>query len=103
MGCMVDSCGGCKECERLTEEYCPRHMLTYNSLGHDGVMTYGGYSREIVVREKFVFRMPTNLDFAASAPLLCAGITTYSPMKRWNADSPGKKIGVVGLGGLGHM
>eukprot|EP01069_Polyplicarium_translucidae_P007523 Polyplicarium_translucidae@DN3118_c0_g1_i5.p1 len=103
VGVLVDSCGECKQCAVFEEEYCSKSVPTYNSKGFDGVVTQGGYSREIVTRERFMFRMPTNLDFAGSAPLLCAGITTYSPMKRWNADVPGKKIGVVGLGGLGHM
>eukprot|EP01069_Polyplicarium_translucidae_P007529 Polyplicarium_translucidae@DN3118_c0_g2_i10.p1 len=103
VGCFVDSCGTCNFCANFDEDCCPKFVLTYSAKDYQGNITQGGYSRDIVVREKFVFRVPANLDLACAAPLLCAGITTYAPMKRWNADVRGKKIGVVGLGGLGHM
>lgn len=104
VGCMVDSCGSCEHCNHGLEQYCEAGAtLTYNSPDiHSGKHTYGGYSESIVVDENFVLRVPQNLDLAASAPLLCAGITTYSPLKHWNAG-PGKKVGVIGIGGLGHM
>jgi uncharacterized zinc-type alcohol dehydrogenase-like protein len=103
VGCMVDSCRTCPECEKGLEQYCPGTVLTYNSEDeHTGGVTYGGYSKHIVVNQDFVLRVPANLDPAATAPLLCAGITTYSPMRRWNIQA-GQKVGVVGLGGLGHM
>jgi uncharacterized zinc-type alcohol dehydrogenase-like protein len=104
VGCMVDSCQHCAPCKAGLEQYCEEGMTgTYN--GHDrttGENTYGGYSDKITVREEFVLSVPDSLDLAAAAPLLCAGITTYSPLKHWGAG-PGKKVGVVGLGGLGHM
>lgn len=104
VGCMVDSCRECDYCKEGLEQYCEKeNTLTYNSPDkYLGTQTYGGYSEGIVVDEDFVLKIPGNLDLAASAPLLCAGITTYSPLKHWNIG-PGKKIGVVGLGGLGHM
>ena len=104
VGCLVDSCRTCGSCGQGLEQYCENGMvLTYNSPDpHTGKMTYGGYSSHIVVDEAFVLRMPASLDLAASAPLLCAGITTYSPLREWGAG-PGKRVGVVGLGGLGHM
>ena len=104
VGCMVDSCGECDHCKDGLEQYCEAgNTGTYNSPDeHLGTQTYGGYSESIVVNEAFVLRVPENLDLAATAPLLCAGITTYSPLKHWKVG-PGKKIGVVGLGGLGHM
>lgn len=104
VGCMVDSCRTCPQCERGLEQYCDKGMvLTYNSPDkHTGKMTYGGYSEGIVVDEAFVLKVPETLDPAAAAPLLCAGITTYSPLKHWNVG-PGQKVGIVGLGGLGHM
>ncbi len=104
VGCMVDSCRECDYCKEDLEQYCSAgNTGTYNSPDkHLGTQTYGGYSQNIVVDEAFVLHVPENLDLAASAPLLCAGITTYSPLKHWNVG-PGKKIGVVGLGGLGHM
>lgn len=104
VGCMVDSCRECDYCNQGLEQYCePGNTLTYNSPDkHLNTQTYGGYSESIVVDEHFVLRVPQNLDLAATAPLLCAGITTYSPLKHWNAG-PGKKVGVVGIGGLGHM
>lgn len=104
VGCLVDSCQHCDACEQGLEQYCENGFVgTYNGEEmHTGGQTYGGYANDIVVHEKFVLRVPDNLDPAAAAPLLCAGITTYSPLKHWNVG-PGKKVGVVGLGGLGHM
>ncbi|MFZ0630848.1 MAG: NAD(P)-dependent alcohol dehydrogenase [Acidobacteriaceae bacterium] len=103
VGCMVDSDGTCPECRAGLEQFCANFTLTYNSPDrHLGGVTYGGYSESIVVRDHFVLRVPSGLDLAGTAPLLCAGITTYSPMRHWNVTK-GKKVGVVGLGGLGHM
>jgi uncharacterized zinc-type alcohol dehydrogenase-like protein len=103
VGCMVDSDGTCPECHAGLEQFCPNAVLTYNSPDkHLGGVTYGGYSDSIVVNERFVLRVPSNLDLAGAAPLLCAGITTYSPMRHWGVTQ-GKKVGVVGIGGLGHM
>jgi alcohol dehydrogenase (NADP+) len=103
VGCMVDSDGTCHECKAGLEQFCPNFILTYNFPDkHLGGVTYGGYSDSIVVKEHFVLRVPSNLDLAGAAPLLCAGITTYSPLRHWGVGK-GKKVGVVGLGGLGHM
>ncbi|PYK56626.1 MAG: hydroxyacid dehydrogenase [Verrucomicrobia bacterium] len=103
VGCMVDSDGTCAHCKAGLEQFCPNMVLTFNSPDkHLGGFTYGGYSESIVVDEHFVLRVPSNLDPAGAAPLLCAGITTYSPMHHWDVTR-GKKVGVVGLGGLGHM
>jgi uncharacterized zinc-type alcohol dehydrogenase-like protein len=103
VGCMVDSDRTCGECQHGFEQFCPNMTLTYNSQDkHMGGATYGGYSDAIVVDERFVLRVPSTLDPAGAAPLLCAGITTYSPMRHWGVTK-GKKVGVVGLGGLGHM
>ena len=103
VGCMVDSDGTCPQCQEGLEQFCPKMTLTYNSPDkHLGGVTYGGYSESVVVDERFVLRVPSNLDIAGAAPLLCAGITTYSPMRRFGVTK-GKKVGVVGLGGLGHM
>ena len=103
VGCLVDSDRICLRCKAGLENFCPNRTLTFNSPDqHLGGVTYGGYSEGIVVDERFVLRVPTNLDLAGTAPLLCAGITTYSPMRRWGVTK-GKKVGVVGLGGLGHM
>src|SRR6059036_840055 len=103
VGCMVDSDGTCAHCKAGLEQFCPNMILTFNSPDkHLGGVTYGGYSESIVVDEHFVLRVPTNLNPAGAAPLLCAGITTYSPMRHWGVGK-GKKVGVVGLGGLGHM
>ncbi len=103
VGCMVDSCGACPDCQEGLEQYCPTFALTYNSPDpHTGQMTYGGYSNRIIVDQRFVLRVPETLDLASVAPLLCAGITTYSPLRQWNV-SKGDTVGVVGLGGLGHM
>jgi uncharacterized zinc-type alcohol dehydrogenase-like protein len=103
VGCMVDSDRTCPHCQAGLEQFCPNLTLTFNSPDkHLGGVTYGGYSASIVVDEHFVLRVPSNLDLAGAAPLLCAGITTYSPMRHWGVTQ-GKKVGVVGLGGLGHM
>jgi uncharacterized zinc-type alcohol dehydrogenase-like protein len=103
VGCMVDSDRTCPECQAGLEQFCPNLTLTYNFPDtHLGGVTYGGYSESIVVDERFVLKVPSNLDLAGTAPLLCAGITTYSPMRHWGVGKD-KKVGVVGLGGLGHM
>lgn len=103
IGCMVDSDGTCSDCKTGLEQFCPNMTLTYNSPDkHLKGVTYGGYSESIVVKEHFVLHVPSNLSLAGVAPLLCAGITTYSPMRHWGVTK-GKKVGVVGLGGLGHM
>jgi alcohol dehydrogenase (NADP+) len=103
VGCMVDSDGTCPHCKAGLEQFCPNMILTFNSPDkHLGGFTYGGYSGSIVVDEHFVLRVPSNLNLAGASPLLCAGITTYSPMHHWGVKE-GKKVGVVGLGGLGHM
>src|SRR3984957_15041946 len=103
VGCMVDSDGTCPECKEGLEQFCPNFTLTYNFPDkRSGGVTYGGYSDSIVVTERFVLKVPTNLDLAGTAPLLCAGITTFSPLHHWGVTK-GKKVGVVGLGGLGHM
>ncbi len=103
VGCLVDSDHSCDACKHGVEQFCPEGTFTYNWPDkHLGGVTYGGYSESIVVNESFVLRIPTNLDPSGAAPLLCAGITTYSPIRRWG-DIKGKKVGVVGLGGLGHM
>lgn len=108
VGCMVDSCRHCPSCKAGLEQFCTTPapngcVFTYNGPDrHLGGMTFGGYSERIVVDEAFTLRVPPNLDPARTAPLLCAGITTYSPLRKWGATS-GKKVGVVGLGGLGHM
>ena len=103
VGCLVDSDRACPHCRADVEQFCPGATFTYNSPDpHLGGVTYGGYSESIVVDEKFVLRVPAHLDPAGVAPLLCAGITTYSPIRRWG-DIKGRKVGVVGLGGLGHM
>ncbi|MDE1963621.1 MAG: NAD(P)-dependent alcohol dehydrogenase [Xanthomonadaceae bacterium] len=104
VGCMVDSCQHCDACHQGLEQYCVEGMVaTYNSVDRkDGLPTFGGYSERIVVNDRFVLRIDPRLDAKAAAPLLCAGITTWSPLKHWNIG-PGSKVAVVGLGGLGHM
>jgi uncharacterized zinc-type alcohol dehydrogenase-like protein len=104
VGCMVESCRTCPDCKEGLEQYCQAFpTLTYNSPDpHTGGVTYGGYSEHMVVDQSFVLNVPANLDMAGSAPLLCAGITTYSPLRHWDVG-PGKRVGIVGLGGLGHM
>lgn len=104
VGCLVDSCHTCDNCKQDLEQYCSNGWTgTYNGEDkHLGGMTYGGYSEKIVVDERFVLKVPSNLDLAATAPLLCAGITTWSPLRHWKVGK-GSKVAVVGLGGLGHM
>ena len=102
VGVFVDSCRTCVECTHGLEQYCMRLVQTYNSREHDGTPTMGGYSDKIVVNEDYVLCLPDNMPLDASAPLLCAGITLYSPLRHWGAG-PGKKVAIVGLGGLGHM
>jgi len=103
VGCFVDSCRTCPECKQGLEQYCTVGTIwTYNARDKEGVPTYGGYSERIVVDENYVLRMPDNLPLEACAPLLCAGITLYSPLKHWHAG-PGKRVAIVGLGGLGHI
>jgi uncharacterized zinc-type alcohol dehydrogenase-like protein len=104
VGCMVDSCQECDSCKEDLEQFCEKDAtLTYNSKDkHLGGHTFGGYSEQIVVDKEFVLSIPENIDAKATAPLLCAGITTYSPLRHWNVKK-GDKVGVIGLGGLGHM
>jgi uncharacterized zinc-type alcohol dehydrogenase-like protein len=103
VGCMVNSCGECKNCRNGDEQYCVEGaVFTYGSTDRDGTVTQGGYSTHVVVDAGFVVSIPDTIDLAEAAPLLCAGITTYSPLAHWNAG-PGTKVAVVGLGGLGHM
>ena len=103
VGCMVNSCGECVNCRKGEEQFCLKgNVQTYASIDRDGTVTQGGYSTHIVVTEDFVLRIPDGLELDVAAPLLCAGITTYSPLRHWNAG-PGRKVAVVGLGGLGHM
>jgi alcohol dehydrogenase (NADP+) len=103
VGCMVDSCRDCRSCRENLEQFCDGVVFTYNSADeHAGAVTYGGYSTNIVVNEDFVLRVRDDVDLAATAPLLCAGITTYSPLRHWKVGK-GQTVGVVGLGGLGHM
>jgi alcohol dehydrogenase (NADP+) len=103
VGCFVNSCGECKFCLRGEEQFCTKGVvIVFNSTDYDGNLTYGGYSQKIVVKEHFVVHIPDSLDLAVASPLLCAGITTYSPLKHWNAG-PGKKVAILGMGGLGHL
>ncbi|WP_406007065.1 NAD(P)-dependent alcohol dehydrogenase [Streptomyces sp. NBC_00637] len=103
VGCLVDSCRECDNCKAGLEQYCTGGSVgTYNAVGKDGEPTYGGYAQKIVVDENYVVRIPEGLELDEAAPLLCAGITTYSPLKHWNAG-PGKKVAILGMGGLGHM
>ena len=105
VGCFVDSCGACECCERGEEQFCtsrPGTVWTYNGVGRDGLPTDGGYSQGITVEEDYLMRVPDSMSLEHAAPLMCAGITLYSPLKRWGAG-PGKRVGIVGMGGLGHM
>lgn len=103
VGCLVDSCLSCPSCQAKQEQFCQNGSVgTYNSVAKDGEITYGGYSQKIVVREEFTLKIPKNLPLAPTAPLLCAGITTYSPLRHWKV-AKGMKVAIVGLGGLGHM
>ncbi|XP_073040113.1 8-hydroxygeraniol dehydrogenase-like [Primulina eburnea] len=103
VGCLVGSCRQCDQCAVDLENYCPKQILTYSMPYFDGTVTYGGYSDIMVADEHFVIRWPENLPLDVGAPLLCAGITTYSPLRYFGLDKPGMKVGVVGLGGLGHL
>jgi len=103
VGCLVDSCRECSECKEGLEQFCSKPIFTYNCLEKDNkTIVHGGYSTKIVVHQDFVLRIPKNLPLDKTAPLLCAGITTYSPLRHWNAG-PGKRVAIIGLGGLGHM
>jgi D-arabinose 1-dehydrogenase-like Zn-dependent alcohol dehydrogenase len=103
VGCMVDSCGECEQCKNGEEQFCERGaVMTYNGRGYDGDPTFGGYAQQVVVSERFALRIPEGIALDEAAPLLCAGITVWTPLKRWGAG-PGRKVAVVGLGGLGHM
>lgn len=103
VGCFIDSCRTCPACREGIEQYCEDGMSpTYNGLDRQGQMTFGGYSERVTIDENYVLHIPANLDLAAAAPLLCAGITLYSPLRHWNVQK-GQKVGIVGLGGLGHM
>ncbi|XP_058081255.1 probable mannitol dehydrogenase [Magnolia sinica] len=103
VGYMVESCKSCYSCDQGWENYCPKMMITYNSRYQDGTITYGGYSDMLVVNQNFAIHFPENLPLDGGAPLLCAGITVYSPMKYFGLSEPGMHLGVVGLGGLGHV
>ena len=105
IGCFVDSCRECEQCRAGHEQFCttkPYTIWTYNSIGRDGLPTAGGYSQAITVEQDYVIRIPDEIPFDKAAPLLCAGITLYSPLKRWGAG-PGKKVAIIGMGGLGHV
>ena len=103
VGVLVGSCKTCEPCQQDLENYCPRVIFTYNATNHDGTKTYGGYSNMIVVDQCYVLQIPDNLPGDSIAPLLCAGITLYSPVKYYGMTEPGKHLGVAGLGGLGHV
>ncbi|GJN36737.1 hypothetical protein PR202_gb25629 [Eleusine coracana subsp. coracana] len=103
VGCMVNSCQACDQCSSGFENHCSSVIATYNSVDRDGTITYGGYSDMVVVHERFVVRFPDGVPLDAGAPLLCAGVTVYTPMKYHGLNVPGKHVGVVGLGGLGHV
>ncbi|MDD9149653.1 MULTISPECIES: NAD(P)-dependent alcohol dehydrogenase [unclassified Sporolactobacillus] len=103
VGCFVDSCGECENCLNGQEQFCEKGVVVvFNSTDYDGHLTYGGYSQSIVVKDHFVVKIPDNMDLAVASPMLCAGITTYSPMNKWHVG-PGKRVGIIGLGGLGHI
>lgn len=104
VGCLVDSCQECEQCTKTKEEqFCAKAVQTYNMKNFDGTPTHGGYSTQYVLTERFTLHIPENLEMKSTAPLLCAGITTYSPLMHYGLNKPGMKIGVIGLGGLGHM
>jgi cinnamyl-alcohol dehydrogenase len=103
VGCMINTCQSCESCEEGIENYCSKIVFTYNSHDKDGNVTYGGYSDMVVVNQHFVIRFPDSMPLDKGAPLLCAGITVYTPMKYQGLNEPGKNIGVIGLGGLGHV
>ncbi|MCX6470782.1 MAG: NAD(P)-dependent alcohol dehydrogenase [Corynebacteriales bacterium] len=103
VGCFVDSCGECAPCKNGDEQYCEKGVVqTYNSKTYEGEFTHGGYSQSVVVTEKFVLKIPEGIELDVAAPLLCAGITLYAPLKKWGAG-PGKKVAIIGMGGLGHV
>jgi len=102
VGCFVDSCGHCEQCDTHHEQWCPDAIYTYNDTGRDGVPTAGGYSTAITVEQNYICHVPDAVALEHAAPLMCAGITTYSPLKKWGAG-PGKKVAIVGMGGLGHV
>jgi uncharacterized zinc-type alcohol dehydrogenase-like protein len=102
VGNMVDACGTCAQCCAGLEQYCPDRVLTYGAIGRDGRVTQGGYSEKMVVDERFVLRIPDSIPLPNAAPLFCAGITMYAPLRHWQAG-PGKRVGIIGLGGLGHV
>ena len=102
VGCLVDSCRACHACRTGREQHCPRNVKTYNAVGRDGQPTHGGYSHQIVVDEAFAVRIPQAIPLQNAAPLMCAGITVYSPLRRW-AAGPGKRVAILGFGGLGHV
>ncbi|OBC11711.1 alcohol dehydrogenase [Gordonia sp. 852002-50816_SCH5313054-c] len=103
VGCFVDSCGECAACKNGDEQYCTTGVVqTYNSKTYEGEFTHGGYSQQVVVTEDFVLKIPEGVDLDVAAPLLCAGVTLYAPLKHWGAG-PGKKVAIIGLGGLGHI
>ncbi|KAL5556617.1 hypothetical protein UlMin_038853, partial [Ulmus minor] len=103
VGCLVGACHSCDSCSENLENYCPKLILTYGGKYHDGTTTYGGYSDIMVADEHYIVRIPDNLPLEGAAPLLCAGITVYSPLRYFGLDKPGLHVGVVGLGGLGHV
>lgn len=103
VGCMVESCRSCETCVDHLECYCSKMILSYNAINYDGTVTYGGYSDSMVCDEHFIVVWPENLPLHSGVPLLCAGITTYSPLRHFGLDKPGLHVGVVGLGGLGHV
>jgi D-arabinose 1-dehydrogenase-like Zn-dependent alcohol dehydrogenase len=103
VGCIIGACHSCENCNNDLEVYCSEMLFTYNSVYHDKTITYGGYSDTMVANERYIVRFPENMPLDAGAPLLCAGITVYSPLKYFGFAEPGKHIGIVGLGGLGHL
>ncbi|KAL0463436.1 UNVERIFIED_CONTAM: 8-hydroxygeraniol dehydrogenase [Sesamum latifolium] len=103
VGCLVGSCRQCDECAKNQESYCPKQIISINSRYYDGTVTYGGFSNIMVTDEYFIIRWPDNLPLDSGAPLLCGGITTYSPLRQFGLDKPGVNVGVVGLGGIGHL
>ncbi|XP_066354643.1 putative cinnamyl alcohol dehydrogenase 4 [Miscanthus floridulus] len=103
VGIYVNSCGDCESCNSFTEIHCPKMVVTFNGIDADGTVTMGDYSSHIVVRERFCFKIPDGYPLAKAGPLLCAGITVYTPMIRHNMNQAGKSLGLIGLGGLGHM
>jgi uncharacterized zinc-type alcohol dehydrogenase-like protein len=102
VGCMVDSCRNCSACASGQEQFCARRVMTYDSVTHDGEVTHGGYSQKVVVTEDFVLRIPASISLENAAPLFCAGVTMYSPLRKWQVG-PGKRVAIVGFGGLGHV